>query len=160
MQSPRTLRVLAEIFSQRLLDELRTKEGITYTPGASTYTSLVTPDYGFIYALAQIPPDKIDTFYDVVAHVADDLKTKPVAADELERARGPRIEDIQRQQQTNEYWLSLLAGSQTDPRRLDVIRTTLPDLQAVTADKLQAAAGTWLLPDKAYKVIVLPGAAP
>jgi zinc protease len=158
MQEPRTLRVLAEIFSQRLLDELRTREGITYTPGASTYSSLVTPEYGFIYALAQIPPDKIDTFYDVVAHVADDLKNKPIAADELERARGPRIEDIQRQQQTNEYWLSLLAGSQADPRRLDVIRTTLPDLKAITADDLQKAAQNWLIAEKAFKVVVLPAA--
>jgi zinc protease len=160
MQQPRTLRVLAEILSQRLLDELRTREGITYTPGASTYTSLITPDYGFVYALAQIPPDKIGTFYDVVGHVADDLKNKPIPADELERARGPRIEDIQRQQQTNEYWLQLIAGAQSDPRRLDVIRTTIPDLKAITADDLQKAARTWLVPDKAFKVVVVPAAAP
>jgi len=156
LQEPRTLRVLAEILSQRLLDELRTREGITYTPGASTYSSLVTPDYGFVYALAQIPPDKIATFYDVVASVVEDLKTKPVGADELERARGPRIEDIQRQQQTNEYWLALLAGAQADPRRLEIIRTTIPDLQAVTVQDVQKAADTWLDPKHAYKIIVTP----
>jgi len=156
MKSPRTLRVLAEIFSQRLLDELRTREGITYTPGASTYASLNTPEYGFIYALAQIPPGKISTFYDVVDHVADDLKSKPVSATELERARGPRVEDIQRQQQTNEYWLALLAGAQSEPRRLDVIRTTIPDLQQVTAEDVQNAAQTWLVESKAYMVVVVP----
>lgn len=156
LQEPRTLRVLAEIFSQRLLDELRTREGITYTPGASTYSSLVTPDYGFIYALAQIPPGKISTFYDVVDHVAADLKSTPVTATELERARGPRIEDIQRQQQTNEYWLALLAGAQSDPRRLDVIRTTIPDLQRITAQDVQKAAQTWLVDSKAYMVVVAP----
>jgi zinc protease len=159
LQEPRTLRVLAEILSQRMLDELRTREGITYTPGASTYSSLVTPDYGFVYALAQIPPDKIATFYDVVANVVEDLKNKPVGADELERARGPRIEDIQRQQQTNEYWLALLAGAQADPRRLDIIRTTIPDLRAVSVDDLQKAARAWLDPQNAYKIIVMPGAA-
>jgi len=160
MQQPRTLRILAEIFSQRLLDELRTREGITYTPGASSYASLVTPDYGFVYALAQIPPDKIATFYDVVAHVVADLKAKPVSATELERARGPRIQDIQRQQQTNEYWYALLAGAQEDPRRLDVIRTTIADLQKVTVADLQDAARTWLVDSKAYKVVVVPGGAP
>ena len=156
MQAPRTLRVLAEILSQRLLDELRTREGITYTPGASTYSSLVTPDYGFVYALAQIPPDKIATFYNVVGSVVEDLRTKPVSADELERTRGPRIEDIQRQQQTNEYWLALLAGAQADPRRLDIIRTTLPDLKAVTVEDLQKAAQTWLRPENAFKIVVTP----
>ena len=156
MQAPRTLRVLSEIFSQRLIDELRTREGITYTPGASTYSSLVTPSYGFIYALAQIPPDKIDTFYEVVAHVAEDLRTKPVSADELERARGPRIEDIQRQQQSNEYWLALLPGAQADPRRLDIIRTTIPDLKAVTIADLQKAASTWLAFERAFRIVVVP----
>lgn len=160
MQAPRTLRVLSEIFSQRLIDELRTREGITYTPGASTYSSLVTPSYGFVYALAQIPPEKIDTFYDVVAHVASDLRTKPVGADELERARGPRIEDIQRQQQTNEYWLALLPGAQAEPRRLDVIRSTIPDLKAVTVADLQKAADTWLVPERAYRIVVVPAASP
>jgi zinc protease len=159
IQEPRTLRVLAEVFAQRLLDELRTREGITYSPSASTYSSLVSRDYGFVYALAQIPPDKIATFYDVVTSVANDLKTKPIAADELERARGPRIGDILRQQQTNEYWLSLLAGAQADPRRLDVIRTTIPDLQAITAADLQKAAKTWLDFDKAYRIVVVPAAA-
>src|SRR4029079_12480919 len=117
-------------------------------------------DYGFVYALAQIPPDKIATFYDVVAHVVADLKAKPVSATELERARGPRIKDIQRQQQTNEYWYALLAGAQEDPRRLDVIRTTIADLQKVTVADLQDAARTWLVDSKAYKVVVVPGGAP
>ena len=78
------------------------------------------------------------------------------SADELERARGPRIEDIQRQQQTNEYWLALLAGAQADPRRLDVIRTTLPDLKAVTVEDLQKAAQIWLKPENAFKIVVTP----
>jgi zinc protease len=93
-----------------------------------------------------------------VASVVEDLKTKPVSPDELERARGPRIEDIQRQQQTNEYWLALLAGAQADPRRLDIIRTTVPDLRAVAIDDLQKAANVWLDPKKAYKIIVTPAA--
>ena len=156
MKLQRTLRVLSEVFAQRLLDELRTREGITYTPGAATYSSLVSPDFGFMYAVAQVPPDKIADFYAEVATVAADLKAKPVDADELERARGPRIEDIQKQQQTNEYWLSLLAGSQEDPRLLDIIRTTIPDLKSVTAADVQKAAQDYLKPEKAYRIVVVP----
>ena len=161
MKLQRTLRVLAEIFAQRLLDELRTREGITYTPGAASYSSLVSPDYGFVYALAQIPPDKIANFYAEVAIVADDLTATKVSDAELERARGPRIQDIQKQQQTNEYWLSLLAGSGQDPRLLDVIRSTLPDLKSVTAEDVQKAAQAWLKDDKAFLLVVVPpGSAP
>jgi zinc protease len=156
MKLQRTLRVLGEIFSQRLLDQLRTREGITYSPGASTAASLSTKDYGYLYALAQIPPDKIANVFSAVSQVEGDLAGKPVSADELDRARGPRIGDIGRQQQTNEYWLSLLGGSQADPRLLDIVRSTIPDLQSVTADDVQKAARTFLKDDKAYRLVVKP----
>jgi len=156
MKVQRTVRVMAEILSQRLLDELRTREGITYTPGAASYASLVTPGFGFVYALAQVPPDKITNFYGAVASVEESLAATPITQDELERARGPRIQDIQRQQQTNEYWLGLLSGAQQEPRLLDVIRSTIPDLKAVTADEVQAAARDWLKNDKAYRLVIVP----
>ena len=76
----------------------------------------------------------------MVANVADDLTETKVSDAELDRARGPRIQDIQKLQQTNEYWLSLLAGAQQDPRLLDVIRSTVTDLKSVTADDVQKAA--------------------
>ncbi len=160
MKLQRTLRVLAEIFSQRLLDELRTREGITYTPQAGSSSSTTSPDYGYLYALAQIPPDKVANFYAAVAQVAADLTTAKVGDAELDRARGPRIEDIQRQQQANEYWLGLLAGSQRDPRLLDVIRSTISDLKSVTADDVQKAARDWFRDDKAFKFVVVPDAPP
>jgi zinc protease len=161
MKLQRTLRVMAEIFSQRLLDELRTREGITYTPGASSFSSVISPGYGFVYALAQVPPDKLPNFYAAVHSVADDLTKTKVTQDELDRARGPRVEDIQRQQQTNDYWLTLLSGSQTDPRLLDVIRTTVSDLKAVTPDDIQDAAGEYLKNEKAYRLVIIPaGTAP
>ncbi|HEY0107770.1 MAG TPA: insulinase family protein, partial [Rhizomicrobium sp.] len=156
MKRQRTLRVLGEIFSQRLLDELRTREGITYTPSASTVSSTASKDYGYLYAYAQLPPDKIANFYSAVSAVEADLAAKPVGDDELDRARGPRIEDIGRQQQGNEYWLSLLGGSQADPRLLDIVRTTIPDLKSVTAADVQAAARDWLKDAKAYRLVVAP----
>lgn len=156
MKLQRTLRVVSEIFSQRLLDDLRTREGITYTPGASTVSSIESRTYGYLYALAQIPPEKIANFYASADAVAADLRDKPVGEEELARARGPRIEDIQRQQQTNEYWLSLLAGSQVNPRLLDVIRSTIPDIQSVTAQDVQKAAKDWLDDAHAWRAVVVP----
>jgi len=157
MKLQRTLRVVAQIFSQRLLDELRTREGITYSPGATTVASLYSPGYGYLYALAQIPPDKIPNFYSAVHDVEEALATTPVGDDELDRAKGPRVEDILRQQQTNEYWLSLLAGSQTNPALLDIVRSTIPDIKAVSAEDVQRAAKDWLKDDKAYRLVVEPG---
>ncbi|MEP6967540.1 MAG: hypothetical protein ABI906_05630, partial [Pseudomonadota bacterium] len=47
-----------------------------------------------------------------------------------------------------------LAGSIADPRRLSLIRTTLPDYQALTVDDVKTAARTWFTDAKAWKLIV------
>ena len=77
------------------------------------------PHYGYIDAEMEAPPDKLDGFFVDVAQIAADLRTTPVTDDELERAKKPAIEALEKATATNEYWLDGLAGAQADPRRLD-----------------------------------------
>jgi zinc protease len=79
-----------------------------------------------------------------------------VTQDEIDRSVKPRVESIQRSQASNEYWLSQLAGAQTDPRRLAAIRESIPGLQKVTPVEVQRAAERFLLENKAFRVVVLP----
>ena len=78
----------------------------------------------------------------------------PPTADELERVKNPRIAGIEKAQLTNAYWLERLAGSIADPRRLALIRTTLPDYEKITAADIQAAAARWLVPGRAWKLVI------
>ena len=150
------VRVLEEVLLHRLYDELRIKDGIAYSPQASVESSLMTPGFGYLSAVADIPPEKIDAFYAAVSHVVDDLKAQPVGDDELARARDPRVNDVVREQQTNEYWLNALVGVHSDPKRLDAIRATVAGLKGVTAKDVQSAAQAYLRDDRAFKVIVVP----
>ncbi|HEY2480602.1 MAG TPA: insulinase family protein, partial [Caulobacteraceae bacterium] len=102
----------------------------------------------------EMPPQKIAGFFSDVAAIAADMRDHGVTADELERARNPRISTIERAQLTNEYWLARLEGSVGDPRRLDIIRTTLPDYAKVSLADVQAAARKWLVDDKAWKLVI------
>lgn len=154
-QESRDVRVLEEVLLHRLYDELRTRDGMAYSPQADVQSSLVTPGFGYLSAVADIPPEKIDAFYAAVSHVADDLKARPISDDELARARDPRVSDLMRDQQTNEYWLNALEGVQTDPRRLDAIRTTVAGLKGVTAENVQRAAQEYLRDDRAFKVVAV-----
>jgi zinc protease len=105
-----------------------------------------------------MPPDKIPAFFASVAAIAADLRTKGVTADELARARNPRVAGIEKAQLTNEYWLQRLSGAQADPRRLDLIRTTLPDYGKITAQDVQAAAQAYFTDDRAWKMVIEPAA--
>ena len=156
MQKPRDVRIAEQILQTRLFDELRVADGATYQAQTNLETSGVFPGYGYVYAMAEVPPAKTQLFFDTVQKITTDLRTKLVTADELRRARQPRVELFTKGQQTNGYWLNALLGVQTDPRKLDVIRSTIPDLKHVTAIDVRAAAQSVFADDKAWRLVILP----
>jgi zinc protease len=152
----RTLSVLAQVMQMRMTDDLRVADGATYSPGASLDTSQTYPGYGYLIANVEIPPSKLPIFFDEVHKLAQDLRTKEVSPDELTRATLPRIEQVKRARETNDYWVGVLAGAQTDPRRLDAVRTQITQLQQITRADLLKAAQKYLIPGKAWELEVLP----
>jgi zinc protease len=155
----RTIRVMVEVMKLRMIDELRIAQGATYSPGATLEAAEDYPGFGYVSASVEIPPDKIAGFYDTVGKIAADLRTTDVTPDELKRATLPRIEALGKALQTNEFWLGSLAGGQTDPRRLELIGSQIPQLQSITAADVRKAAQTWLQPGKEWKFEVLPASA-
>jgi zinc protease len=157
MQKVREAHMLELVLQLRMIDLLRQKEGVTYSPQAIFNASWDYPGYGYIAALMEAPPEKLDGFFRDLASIAKDLREKPVTADELQRALKPEIERIQRDQASNNgYWLSVLARAQTDPRFLDAVRSSIAGLQRVTPAEIQAAAEAYLQDDKAYKLVIAP----
>jgi zinc protease len=155
-QQTRSLRVLQEVLLHRLYDELRTREGIAYSPQVRVDASLDSPDFGYLSAAADVPPDKITEFYETVSRVVDALKTKAISDEELARARDPHVDDVVKERNTNEYWIAMLSGASADPRLLDLARTTIAGLKSVTAADVLRSAQTYLRDDRAFKVVVVP----
>jgi zinc protease len=154
----RTLDLLVEIMRQRLVEQLRIADGATYSPSASLVSSQKFPGYGDLQVFAEVPPGKVPLFYDTLVKIVADLRTNPVSADELERARGPLIQQLLQARQTNAYWLGQVASEQDDPRALGDLRSLLPDLNSVTPSDLQAVARTYLKDETAWKLVALPEA--
>ncbi|MDP1989062.1 pitrilysin family protein, partial [Phenylobacterium sp.] len=155
-QAAREAAVLGEVLRLRLVEELRESQGATYSPSVNYNHSYVWTGWGYISASVEIPPEGLDAFFTDVAEIADDLRRNPIDEDELERARQPRLERIERARVGNDYWLSELARTQTDPRRLEAIRAVIPGTERVTAADVQRAAERILSPDRAWKIEVVP----
>ncbi len=148
--------ILGEVMQLRLIDELREAQGATYSPSVSYSHSTTWPGWGYLSANVEVPPAKLAGFFADAQKIAMDLRTKPVSADELDRAKKPRIDRIEKSQVTNQYWLADLSGAQADPRRLDSIRQMLPGTQRVTAADVQKAAEFVLNDAKAFRIVVEP----
>ncbi len=158
MQEARATMLAGEVLQNRVEEKVRAAEGATYSPETAVALSEVFPDYGVAYAAVEIPPDKIPRFFTEVREIVEEMAAKGITADELARARNPRIATIEKAQLGNEYWQARLAGSIGDPRRLDIIRSTLPDYAKVTEADVQAATKRWLAPDTAWELVIKQGA--
>ncbi|RAK56413.1 M16 family metallopeptidase [Phenylobacterium deserti] len=148
--------ILGEVMRLRLVEQLREAEGATYSPNIGYTHSLVWTGYGYMAASVEVPPEKLQPFFEAVSKIAADLRTNPISADELARAKNPRVEAIQRARVTNQYWLGELSFVQADPRRLDNTRTLIPEIQAVTVADVQRAAQAFLKDEAAFKLVVRP----
>ncbi|MDR3511457.1 MAG: insulinase family protein [Caulobacteraceae bacterium] len=158
-QTARVLTLLSDVLQLRLTDQIRKAEGLTYSPSASFSPSQAFAGYGYLSARVEIPPARLDGFFKDVDAIVADLKAHDISADELDRAKTPAVDSLERRRQTNEYWLMALSDGQADPRRLAAIRTSEAQLQRVTADDIRRAAQTYLDSAKAWKLEVVPRAA-
>ena len=155
-QGARDVSILGEVFELRLLDTLRTAQGVTYAPHAGYDASFTWPGWGYISATVEVPPVKLADFFGAVDKISADLRDHPVSADELDRAKKPRLEALEKSRQTNEYWLAALSGAQAEPRRLDAIRSEIAGDERVTVADVQRAAQKYLLDAAAWKLEVKP----
>lgn len=154
LKGARAVNILQDIIQNRLMDEVRVAQGATYSPQGQSTPSEVYPGYGLLMDFVETPPAKVASFFASAQRITAGLRDQPPSPDELTRAINPRLERIIKAQQTNGYWVGRLAGSIGDPRRLELIRTTLPDYRKVTARDVQRAAQTYLSPKTEWRVVI------
>ncbi|MBN8814080.1 MAG: insulinase family protein [Sphingomonas sp.] len=152
----RKLEVLAQVFSDRLFDRLRTESGASYSPSVQSSWPTGLSGGGRVMAIGQVPPDKTELFFRLSREIAADLAKNPISEDELRRVKEPMIQYVLRSSTGNGFWLNLLGGATYDPRLIDAARSIIVDYNGITATELQAVAAKYLRPDKDWTMEVLP----
>jgi zinc protease len=157
----RRLRLLNDVFADRLRVEIREKLAATYSPNAAADLSDTYPNYGWLIAEAVVAPADARPIANAMKKIAADLQAGEVTAEELERARQPVLTSLRESSRTNGYWLgSVLSAAQEFPERLDWSRSRYTDFEAITAAELTALAKQYYQPAKVHEFIVLPESAP
>ncbi|WP_109808504.1 M16 family metallopeptidase [Sphingosinithalassobacter portus] len=152
----RKLEILAAVFRDRFLDRLRSQAGISYSPMVLSQWPVGMNAGGSVIALALVPPDKTDVFFDVAREIAADLAANPIGYDEMRRAVVPLSQTILRRSTGNMFWMDLVEGGTTDPARYAAVDTLAPDYVRTTPQDLQALAVKYLDPAKDWTMVVLP----
>ncbi|WP_269514380.1 M16 family metallopeptidase [Brevundimonas subvibrioides] len=156
----RTVGILADVMELRVLDEIRERQALAYSPSVDDSASEVYPGYGSIFVTAQTTPQNLGAYFSAVDAIAASLRDTPITDDELNRARAPTVEALRRSQAGNEYWLGQLEDVAAHPESLQQTLTHISDLEALTPADIQAAARKYLVPDKAWRASVVSANAP
>lgn len=153
----RRLFVLAKVLGNRVLERVRNVQGLTYTAQGDHAPSQAFPDYGFLYAIVDAPPDKARALVAEIAALGGAIHRDGVTQDELERARNPVVSELKRLLATNSYLLSaIVSGSQEQPEKLKRAATSLEEVSSLTVEHLNEVARKYLRPEAALPVVVVP----
>jgi zinc protease len=145
--------VASAIISTRLIDTVREKLGITYSPQVQATSSDELPGVGYLAVVLETPPANFDKFHGLLADQLRDLASKPVSEDELVRARQPLIETERKQRETNGFWMWKLAGTLREPRIETETLTRIDRLSAVTSADVQALIAKYTIGKQPLVVI-------
>lgn len=152
----RKLELLAELFSNRLMDALRERAGASYSPYVRSTWPLDVSGGGNILAMAQLPPAQVPDFFTAADQIAEDLATTGPTADELARVTEPMRQLLNRVSNSHLFWLNELEGAAFDRNRLAWTPTFMRDYTEVTPEEMKALAARYLGGHGGFRVAVLP----
>ena len=152
----RRLDVIAQVFSDRLFDRLRSEAGASYTPSVQSQWPTGLASGGRLLAIGQVSPDKVELFFRLAREIAADLAARPIDADEFKRTMLPYTQAVIRASSGNQFWLRELAGGAFDPRRIAATERLGEDIRAITPASLQATAAKYLRPETDWTLKVVP----
>ncbi len=153
----RRLRLLTDVFADRLRVKIREEMGSTYSPGTAADLSETYPGYGYLIAEATVAPDDTRRIAEAIKAVATALRDGGVTEEELVRAKQPVLTALRESARTNAYWLgTVLASAQEFPEHMEWSRNRYSDNESVTTTELSELAKEYLDPAKASEFIVTP----
>lgn len=152
----RKLDILAAVFRDRMIEQLRSKAGVSYSPQVASQWPLGMDGGGKLVALGLVAPDKTGFFFELARSIAADLVAKPIDDDELARAVQPIKQQIIRSSSGNMFWMRLVEGGSFDPARIAAVDTLATDIGRTTPAELQALAAKYLRPEKDWTMMVVP----
>ena len=131
-------KVAVAVLQSRLIDTVREKLGITYTPQTDAVASVQLAGVGYVGAVLETPAANFPTFHTLLQGELKDLAARPITADALDRARLPLIEGRAKDMEGNAFWSNWLPLVLRDPRVRQSVLETQAGFAAVSAADVQA----------------------
>ena len=153
----RRFNILADIYGDRLREEIREKLGASYSPSAGASGSDAFEDIGYVIGESVGKPEDLDLLLNTMRDLADEFAKTGATADELDRALEPTFGQLAKSLRDNKYWLTtVMSQCQLDPSRLDLARTRDADYHSITLAEINELAKKYMVAENALLISIKP----
>ena len=133
----------------------RTDPCLKLTTGGVKFSKNSAP-YGYVAAIMSADPKFFDDFEVAANEIAAKLRKGGITQDELDRARKPILESMERGEKENGTWIGVAARAQTDPTGLEYRRSRKTMFEGMTPTKLDQYARELFDASGLHVVKILP----
>jgi zinc protease len=128
----------------RIGHNVREEQGLAYY-ASSRLEGGVGP--GPWLASAGVAPDKVEQAIEAIRHEIRRIQEEPVAAEELADSQAYRTGSLPMSLETNSGLVDIITDMELYDLGLDYLHTYTPTMQAITPERIQAAARRYLSAD-------------
>ena len=150
------LDLLSRIVRLELTDRLREELGQAYSPSAGSQPSHYYPGYGTFIIGASVAADQVAASRTALESLIADLRSAPMDADVIARARKPYLEEYGNILKDLGGWITIAARTQSEPQRLDRFVAAPSLMAAITPGDIHQTALKYLVPGGAVEFVVRP----
>lgn len=150
------LNLLQAVVAIELTDALREELGKAYAPTVSSEQSQQFDGYGTFTLTAAVERSEVPATRQLLDELIARLRSEPVSADVLERARRPILQSLDNALKSNGGWLGQAARAQSEPERIERFLAARDRYAALTPERLREVAAQYLTAAGAVQFVVLP----
>lgn len=148
------LEVARAILQDRMIETVREKLGLTYSPFVGSEQDFDLPGLGYFLAGIEVPPAKFDEFRKVLDEELAAMASKPLDPDALTRAKAPIIEKRKKAFESNSYWAGRIGRILGDSRAAAIYRDEITGIERVTAAGVQRVLNQYVVGKKPLAIEV------
>ncbi len=145
--------ILGRGMSSRLFMNVRERQGLAYTVFAEANSFV---DTGLFEAYAGVNLDKIEQALDSVLHELALIRTEPVGAAELEKAKQQLTAGLEMSLESNGSIADRIGTQLVLLGKVKPIEETIAEIEAVTVADVQRVAAVMLAPERLRFAIIAP----
>ncbi len=154
----RAMSMAARVMSTRFVKEVREKEQLVYSMGASSAPGSTYPGFGLFSASAPTEPHKAPALVKKIAEMYEEFAKNGPTEEELDVAKKQLLITLEEDMKTPGFWSGRLASMNMRGSKLDDIAGMIDAYKNMTPEQVKTAFAKYYSKDNSVVVVVKPAA--